>query len=102
MGADITHEAGAAAESDGGYAGDDSAVEGERAWEGVEEVAEMILLGGQYLGGDVRVSTCCGISEELCILEAYRSWYRTDVYRYVGISPISYQGVRHVLLTGVD
>lgn len=41
MGADIEGTVGGEEDGDGGDAGDDKAVEGERAWEGVEEVAEM-------------------------------------------------------------
>ena len=92
MGADVTDETGAEEEGDGGYAGDYSAVEGERAWKGVEEVAEMILLGGSFLGGDVGVSACGYISEEFCILKAYHSCYRLDVYK-MWISPVSHQYV---------
>lgn len=53
MGADIEGTVGGEEEGDGGDAGDDKAVEGEGAWEGVEEVAEMsdgVLVLCEWMG----------------------------------------------------
>ena len=46
MGEDVAESVGGEEEGDGGDAGDDQAVEGARAWEGVEEVAEIVLKAG--------------------------------------------------------